>query len=85
MKHHILFDLDGTLIDSAPSILETFAAILEAKGIEPVFPLDNRIIGPPLRGVLQQLLGDDDSFLIPELSEDFINRYDTNGYKRSVP
>ena len=85
MKRHVLFDLDGTLIDSAPSILETFAEILQAKGIEPVFPLDNRIIGPPLRGVLQQLLGDDDPLLIQELSEDFIKRYDSHSYKRSVP
>ena len=79
------FDLDGTLIDSAPSIVDTLAAILQAKGIEPVSPVDSRIIGPPLRGVLKQLLGADDSLLIQELSEDFINRYDSAGYKRSVP
>jgi phosphoglycolate phosphatase len=85
MKQHVLFDLDGTLIDSAPSILETLAAILHAKGIEPCSSLDSRIIGPPLREVLQQLLGDDDSLLIQELSEDFIKRYDTHSYKRSVP
>jgi phosphoglycolate phosphatase len=85
MKQHVLFDLDGTLIDSAPSILETFAAILHAKGIEPVSSLDSRIIGPPLREVLEQLLGTDDPLLIQELSGDFINRYDSAGYKRSVP
>jgi phosphoglycolate phosphatase len=85
MKKHVLFDLDGTLIDSAPSILETFADILQAKGIQPVASLDSRIIGPPLREVLELLLGAEDSVLIQELSEDFINRYDTHGYKRSVP
>lgn len=85
MKRHILFDLDGTLIDSASSVIETLETTLKAKGIEPVSPLDRGIIGPPLREVLERLIGADDAALTQELTEDFIKCYDTRGYKRSLP
>lgn len=47
MKTTILFDLDGTLTDSAPGIIETMQYALNKKGITP--PDDLRfILGPPL-------------------------------------
>ncbi|MFM8518170.1 MAG: HAD family hydrolase, partial [Nevskiaceae bacterium] len=44
----ILFDFDGTLIDSAPSILASYAAALEQTGLKSVVPLTPSLIGPPL-------------------------------------
>ena len=37
---HILFDLDGTLIDSAPAILASYRDSFAAAGREPVRPID---------------------------------------------
>ena len=45
MKQHIIFDLDGTLIDSAPGILSSFAHAFSAVGIIPVRPLTSEVIG----------------------------------------
>lgn len=33
MKRHVLFDFDGTLVDSAPAILACFARVLKAHGL----------------------------------------------------
>ena len=47
MKTTILFDLDGTLTDSAPGIIETMQYALNKKGIIPPDDL-HFILGPPL-------------------------------------
>jgi len=39
----ILFDFDGTLIDSAPGILASFEAALRRTGLEPAVPLAHRL------------------------------------------
>ena len=44
----IVFDLDGTLIDSAPSILASMQAAFDEAGIAPATPLTPALIGPPL-------------------------------------
>ena len=52
----ILFDLDGTLIDSTPAILESFAAAYEAHGLS--VPPQERIvpmIGVPLSAMFERL------------------------------
>jgi len=75
----LIFDLDGTLIDSAPSILSTFAAILDRAGIPPAVTLDRTIIGPPLRKTLALIAGSDDSKLLDRLAKDFMDHYDEVG------
>ena len=78
---HILFDLDGTLIDSAPAILASFQAAFAASGVTPVRPISNDIIGPPLTETLQLLAGSTDATLIARLSEAFKASYDSSGYQ----
>jgi phosphoglycolate phosphatase len=46
MPRHVLFDLDGTLIDSAPSILESYRLVLNQFKIAPKLPLEKIFIGP---------------------------------------
>lgn len=58
---HILFDLDGTLIDSAPAILASFRDAFARAGLTPVIPIDDSIIGPPLTETLQLLAGSKDA------------------------
>ena len=81
----IIFDLDGTLIDSAPSILECFKEALESNGIEPLFPLNSDLIGPPLVQTLSRLTGIHESSALSKLAEDFKKQYDIEGYKSTVP
>ena len=81
---HILFDLDGTLIDSAPAILASFQAAFAASGVTPVRPISNDIIGPPLTETLQLLAGSTDATLIARLSEAFKASYDSEGYKQTA-
>jgi phosphoglycolate phosphatase len=76
---HIIFDFDGTLIDSSPAILETLGAVLHARGIAPARPLDRALIGPPLHATLQACTGITDKQVLEELADDFRKRYDTEG------
>jgi phosphoglycolate phosphatase len=76
----ILFDLDGTLIDSSPGILASFARVLAADGLAPVVPLEASLIGPPLATTLQQVSGIDDEARLGHLVEAFKADYDSEGY-----
>jgi len=54
---HIIFDLDGTLIDSAPAILAGFEAAFSACGRAPKVPVTPSVIGPSLMETLAVLTG----------------------------
>jgi len=43
----VIFDLDGTLIDSAPGILQGFAEAFAYCGVTPQVPWSKSLIGPP--------------------------------------
>lgn len=81
----LLFDLDGTLIDSAPSILASMAQALAAHGLAPAVPLDKTLIGPPLRSALQTLSGSSDQDTLDRLAEAFRSNYDSTGYCATAP
>jgi phosphoglycolate phosphatase len=67
----IIFDLDGTLADSSPSILASFHEAFQSQGVRPVSPLTSDIIGPPLGQALDQLLGRVDPALRAKLTQAF--------------
>ena len=76
---HVIFDLDGTLIDSAPGIIDCFRQILAARNLQLVRPLDQRLIGPPLRDTLQTLTGiASDDPLLDILADEFKRSYDSS-------
>lgn len=79
----IIFDLDGTLIDSSPSILASFKGAFSKANLQPVKPLTPEIIGPPLKETLKNLLGENDTEKIDQLAEFFKESYDTEGYKQT--
>lgn len=81
---HVLFDLDGTLIDSAPAILASYREAFAAARREPAIAIDEAIVGPPLRETLRLLSGSDDPVLLDELSAHFKASYDTHGYKATA-
>ena len=77
MKTHILFDFDGTLVDSAPAILSCFTRVLEVHGLSAMTAIDSSLIGPPLRQTLATLSGSDDAALLDALSATFKDVYDS--------
>lgn len=81
---HLIFDLDGTLIDSSSSILSAMANTLSANGIDPKMKLDSSIIGPPLSETMSLLAGTDDVVLLDGLCSTFKSFYDTEGYKATT-
>ena len=82
---NIIFDLDGTLIDSAPSILSGFKHVLEINGFEPLIPLTSSLIGPPLIATLRVASGVDDEKKLQQMAEHFKNFYDIQGCLISQP
>lgn len=84
MKKHIIFDLDGTLVDSAPSILESFKYAFSALEMKPHIPITPDVVGPPLMPTLASLAGQDDPVLLQNLAEKFKAHYDSAGYKKTT-
>lgn len=82
---NVIFDLDGTLVDSAPGILATFALAFEACHRTPVVPLETGLIGPPLRDVLARLAGTPDPVVLDDLASAFKAAYDSTGCLKTLP
>lgn len=84
MRKHVIFDLDGTLVDSAPSILSSFAEALNQYSVSPKVPLTPQLIGPPLMQTLQTISGIADTTQLQMLAEAFKAYYDSQGYRESL-
>ncbi|MDR1461569.1 MAG: HAD hydrolase-like protein, partial [Azoarcus sp.] len=56
---HIIFDLDGTLIDSAAAIVASYRTAFAACGIAPAQNIDADIVGPPINETLRLLANAD--------------------------
>ena len=83
-KPYIIFDLDGTLIDSSASILAGFAHAFNTLKIKPQRALTAEMIGPPLMHTLSTLSGSEDAKLLNALAAEFKAHYDNEGYKQTV-
>jgi len=81
----VLFDLDGTLVHSAPGILVSFRKTFDEAGIRAVESVDERVIGPPLVATLRRLTGIEDELRIGELARAFKAIYDTHGVLAAEP
>ena len=56
----VLFDLDGTVSDSAPGILGSLRAAFAAHGLAPLDPMTERaLLGPPFYESLPPIIGED--------------------------
>ncbi|MBC7618347.1 MAG: HAD family hydrolase [Candidatus Saccharibacteria bacterium] len=81
----VIFGLDGTLIDSAPGILQSFAVAFEKNGITPRLPWSTALIGPPLHEIISMQCGSQDSTLLELIKAAFIDSYDSEGFRLSTP
>ena len=55
-EDNLIFDLDGTLFDSAPEILVCLKKALQLNNIDINDNLNKSIIGPPLKETLKNLV-----------------------------
>lgn len=76
MERAILFDLDGTLIDSASSILTCLEAACRDCGVVPASALDSSLVGPPLTQIVERLEGGRDETLRARLKQRYCDIYD---------
>jgi phosphoglycolate phosphatase len=81
---NIIFDLDGTLIDSAPGIIESFQyAYYKTYNKNCNYNLIS-FIGPPVDQILTSLNGEVDIITINKFVDEFKMHYDTIGYKKTT-
>lgn len=83
----VLFDLDGTLLDSLPGIEYSARAAFRACGT-PMADIDLRsLIGPPIRTILSRLCHDASSDgkdrLLDSLEQSFRTSYDSEGWGKT--
>lgn len=84
-KLNLIFDLDGTIVDSIPGIENAIrAAVLEVTGIAEI-PAFRNLIGPPLRVILQTIFPTLDSSLITKIESQFRKIYNSTEWKNSIP
>jgi phosphoglycolate phosphatase len=81
----IIFDLDGTLIDSSTGILWALKTAFSQCGVSPLSPWSPSLIGPPLIQMITQQSESQDPLLVDRLCSAFINNYDSEGYKLCHP
>ena len=75
-----IFDLDGTLTDSAPGITASIAYALDRHGVPRPAPARlARCVGPPLRETFADLAGSDDPVRIAALISAYRERFATVG------
>jgi phosphoglycolate phosphatase len=80
----LLFDMDGTLLDSLPGIVYSVQAAFTAAGLpERAFDL-RQLIGPPIRTILSRAAETDDPALLDALERHFRASYDSEGWRQSV-
>ena len=85
MIESLLFDLDGTLVHTAPGILACFRATLDQAAVAPIAAIDERVIGPPLMATLERLTGITDATVLDRLATSFKAMYDTEGVRHADP
>jgi phosphoglycolate phosphatase len=82
---NIIFDLDGTLIDSGQAILDCMECALVEHQIQLLDKLGLDFIGPPLDVALEKVLGEQYLRTGSMVVQSFKRIYDSEGFKISVP
>jgi phosphoglycolate phosphatase len=83
LPSYLLFDLDGTLLDSLPGIAFSVREACRNVGLpEPKINLRS-LLGPPIRIILSQAVETDDPALVDQLEQAFRTSYDTDGWRKT--
>lgn len=80
---NLIFDLDGTLIDSKKGVLISLEYVLNKNKVKRKCALSAELIGPPLYELLTSVVGQADHNIY-ELVEQFVCHYDSEGYLETL-
>ena len=85
MSKGIIFDFDGTLVDSEKAIYECFQNITKQLAPERGSYAKNILIGPPLRDTASEILGPKNQGLLDEFVQSFITMHDEQVIRHTQP
>lgn len=83
LPQYLLFDLDGTLLDSLPGIAFSVHYALDAVGLPDTDALLRRFLGPPIRTIFSKLVPTADHVLLDRLESAFRTSYDSEGWQKT--
>jgi phosphoglycolate phosphatase len=81
----IIFDFDGTLVDSEKAIYQCFQSITNYLAPERIAYAKNILIGPPLRDTASEILGQKYREKLDEFVNLFIEMHDEHAIKNTQP
>jgi phosphoglycolate phosphatase len=86
----IVFDLDGTLIDTAPDLIDTLNVVFEREGLPPVaYDTARDLIGSGARAMITRGIESEGRIIEPsmldQMFDDFIAHYSAHVADRSQP
>ena len=81
----IIFDFDGTLVDSEFTIYQCFQSITNYLAPERIDYAKNILIGPPLRDTASEILGPNQQAQLDEFVRLFIEMHDELAIKNTQP
>ena len=81
---HLIFDLDGTLVDSAESIRRALIESCKVNNIEPIIPISEIKIGPPLDEIIRSISPYEESYQHDLFKKTFVELYDRKFCKECI-
>ena len=81
----IIFDFDGTLVDSENTIYKCFQTITNILRLKEIDYAKNILIGPPLRDTASEILGQNIKSQLDEFVKLFIEMHDEHAIKNTKP
>lgn len=83
MIDNILFDLDGTLVDSADDIIDCLSRAYAVRSIELPSAIHKSLIGPPLRDIVRLITPELDENAVDLVIREFRYCYDASRMERT--
>ena len=84
MIRNVIFDFDGTVVDSVPGIQWSVEQALAACGIARPCPDLTPLIGPPIREILSAVSGTSEQDVLDRLESAFRSAYDSTGWRKTT-